>query len=404
MKSTVIPLVSPEMELLLCCVRPTITRSTSERMAALVQAGLDWDRVVYLATEHAVKPLLYWRLKTVLPHSVPALVLLQLHDDFVANSRRNVFLMRKLLLLLELFATHDIRVLPFKGPILAATVYKNLALRRSGDLDIVVHAHDAARAQALLLEQGYELRQGLSQPLPPFALKDACHHGFVGDSVYIELHWAFIDRLHALSLTLDAMTARCSAVCVASKPVLVFAPENLLLLLCVHGMKHYWERLSWVTDIAWLLATTPNLDWARVFAYSDQFHVKRIVLSGLSLTYHLLGTNLPDVVIRRMEQDRYLPPLTAQIQERLVAAVRRPSGLKKYSLYMLARERTQDQLIYLYHPLRALLAFSVTPNDHDFTFLPLPKSLALLYYLVRPIRVVYEYRRLVDQARRWCNR
>ncbi len=404
MKSTVIPLVSPEMELLLCCVRPTITRSTSERMAALVQAGLDWDRVVYLATEHAVKPLLYWRLKTVLPHSVPALVLLQLHDDFVANSRRNVFLMRKLLLLLELFATHDIRVLPFKGPILAATVYKNLALRRSGDLDIVVHAHDAARAQALLLEQGYRLVQGLFQALPPFPPKKDHHYLFVGDTVSIELHRAFIDYRYAVSLTLDAMTMRCSTVRVAGKPVLVLAPEDLLLLLCVHGMKHYWERLSWVTDIAWLLETTPDLDWARVFAYSDQFHVKRIVLSGLSLTYHLLGTNLPDAVIRCMEQDRHLLLLTAQIQGRLIAEVCQRYGLKGYFLAILAHERTQDQLIYLYHSLRALLAFSVTPNDHDFTFLPLPKSLALLYYLVRPIRVVYEYRRLVDQARRWCNR
>src|SRR3712207_8653927 len=37
-----------------------------------------------------------------------------------------------------------------------------------------------------------------------------------------------------------------------------------LLILCVHGTKHIWGRLSWICDVAELLRTQPDMDWEYV--------------------------------------------------------------------------------------------------------------------------------------------
>ena len=78
----------------------------------------------------------------------------QLRDDFNDNSRRNLFLTRELLNLLTLFETHQIPAIPFKGPVLAASVYGNLALRQFSDLDLIIHKQHVAKARELLVSAG----------------------------------------------------------------------------------------------------------------------------------------------------------------------------------------------------------------------------------------------------------
>jgi Uncharacterised nucleotidyltransferase len=79
----------------------------------------------------------------------------ELQSNFLANVQNSFFLTAELLKLLALFETHSISAVPFKGPILAASVYGNLSLRQFGDLDIFVHKEDIARAARLLVSQGY---------------------------------------------------------------------------------------------------------------------------------------------------------------------------------------------------------------------------------------------------------
>ena len=62
---------------------------------------------------------------------VPKGFLEQLRDAFYANAAHNTLLARELLKLLRLLETHGIPALPFKGPVLAVSVYGSLALGSS---------------------------------------------------------------------------------------------------------------------------------------------------------------------------------------------------------------------------------------------------------------------------------
>ena len=81
----------------------------------------------------------------------------ELREHFYANAGRNLFLAKELIKLLHLFSAHEISAIPYKGPVLAVSVYGNLAFREFGDLDILVRERDYQTAQHLLSAQGYRL-------------------------------------------------------------------------------------------------------------------------------------------------------------------------------------------------------------------------------------------------------
>src|SRR2546430_3203484 len=75
--------------------------------------------------------------------------------DLQLNARRNLLMLWELLEILDLFTEQGIRALPYKGPVLAAIEYGNLAARTFCDLDILVRKEDATRARDLLVARGY---------------------------------------------------------------------------------------------------------------------------------------------------------------------------------------------------------------------------------------------------------
>lgn len=128
----------PEIELLLCCTRTQINTATAERIKILIQSKIDWAYLIQTATRHGVMSLLYQSLSTTCPEAVPKTNLAQLRDYFHSSAFHNLFLTKELLKLLNLFESHSIPAIPYKGPVLAVSAYGNLSLRQISDLDILV--------------------------------------------------------------------------------------------------------------------------------------------------------------------------------------------------------------------------------------------------------------------------
>jgi hypothetical protein len=114
-----------------------------------------------------------------------------------------------------------------------------------------------------------------------------------------------------------------------------------------------------------------------------------MLLFGLRLASELLGTALPQDVRHRVQAHPALGVLTAHARVQLFDEADESSAtsLTPMRFYFALRERWQDRVFpYLY--AGALL---LVPSDKDRAFLPLPRGLALLYYVIRPLRVVREY-------------
>ena len=146
-----------EAKLLLGCARTKIDAENAGIIIALLKENIDWSYLLHLASHHKLLPLLYQSLEAVAPTSIPETARAQLKEQIQAGIQGNLFLTKELLHLLDLFNKHSILVIPYKGPVLAVTVYRDLLLRPCNDLDILVHEHDILQAMDLLVSCGYEI-------------------------------------------------------------------------------------------------------------------------------------------------------------------------------------------------------------------------------------------------------
>ncbi|MGH7231994.1 MAG: nucleotidyltransferase family protein, partial [Nitrospiraceae bacterium] len=144
-----------EHEIAVCCARISLGSDTASRLRTLFRQSVDWLYLLRLARQHGMTPLLYRHLSGTCADMVPKAVLDQLGEAFKENLQNNLLLTAELLTLMQMFERQGIAAVPYKGPVLAVSVYGNLALRQFRDLDIFVHKRDALKARDLLIERGY---------------------------------------------------------------------------------------------------------------------------------------------------------------------------------------------------------------------------------------------------------
>src|SRR5262249_1662838 len=89
--------------------------------------------------------------------------------------------------------------------------------------------------------------------------------------------------------------------------------EDELVLICVHGAKHFWERLSWIADVAGLVSRQTGIDWARAAACAEAVRARVLLHAGLLLAAGVLRTNLPEPISVRAREDTAAADLAARV-------------------------------------------------------------------------------------------
>jgi hypothetical protein len=380
------PNTRPEAELLLRCARAHLDTEGITRLKALLGEDLDWGYVLRAADRHRMMPLLYWHLNATCPEAIPAAVLENLRVPFQRNAARNLFLTGELCRVLGLLHDRGIPAIPFKGPLLAAAVYGNLALRVFEDLDILVPKRDALRAKRLLVSQGYRPSVPLTGRRELAYLDSNHEYDLVHESgALVELQWALAPPHFSFTLDHEGLWERARPATLADTPVLTLAPEDLLLILCLHHSREGWARLEWIGGVAELIRRQPALDWGRLVSRAERRGLARMLFLGLSLACDVLGAPVPEAVLRKVRADRSVGALARRVRGRLVADDRARPGAFQYSpadiaFHLGMRERRRDRLRYA---VRLVLS----PTVGDRLALPLPAPLSFLYYPLRPFRL-----------------
>lgn len=350
----------------------------------LTRTGLDWSRLLRTARPHGMMPLLYWHLKTICPELVPPSTLQELRDHFHANSRRNLFLVAELLEILNLLRDNGISAVPYKGPVLATSVYGNVALRQVFDLDIVVPKSQALKASDLLRLRGYRARLPLSGWQVGAFLDTECEFAQTraDGSILVEVHWEIAPRRMVVSIDLQQLWRRLVVESFAGTTVLAFPPEDLLLALCMHGTKHVWSRLDWICDVSELVRRHRDIDWQRVVVQAELLGGRRMLFLALFLAHDLLGAEIPAEILEKSSADRVVRSLAAQVRRRLFDGSSESLNRLAVSLFHLrTMDRLWDKIKYSSH-------LAATPDTDDWQLLQLPASLHFLYCLVRIMRLV----------------
>ncbi|WP_373540732.1 nucleotidyltransferase family protein [Chamaesiphon sp.] len=384
-----------EIELLLCCSHTHPDPHQLSRISELVTQQLDWAYILERATHHNILPLIDRQLELLDAHQIPSAVTTQIHTNFQENFQRNLYLTAELVKLGRLFATHQIPLLSFKGPILAQIAYGNLGLRQFLDLDILVPEADVVRASELLVSLGYQPQFDLtaSQQVVYAGLRNEHCFWHEEKQVCVDLHWSILPSHFSFTPDPQLLWQKSERVEFGAQSIATLTPAHLLLFLCAHGAKHNWWRLYWICDLAELLRTHPDLDWDNIHRLSGRFGTTRMLLLGLYLAQQLLGTVLPTSICTAIAADATIPILATQIQERLFQS---PEGdepeidpdanwtWRDYAIYRGTIPSLRDRVWYWVDTI-------LTPTPLEWELVTLPRSLFPLYYLIRAMRLSLKY-------------
>jgi hypothetical protein len=384
-----------EAELLLSCARTRISEEMSRRIREAAQKKIDWIQFIRLALRHDMLPLTYWNLHRVCPDLVPSGVLGPLRARYEAGAAESRLLAEELVGILGVLDSQGIPAVTYKGAALAVRLYGDLSLRGFGDLDIVICEREVLRARRLLIDRGYAPERVEINDLNQFLSQKHEMLLYRGDGkVRLDLHWRCISRSDCLAGDPERFVQYLEFVSIAGEEVRSLRPETYLLILSMHAAKHQWVQLKLICDIAEILAV-PDLEWEYVLREAKDLGLRRVLSTGLHLAQGLLGATVPPELAQELKIDRTAKALAVQARTRLFEEPGERWGLKGgITCQMEIRERLRDQakilLRYFWNKLK--------PTDRDRWFLPMPNSVSLAYYLVRPVRLAMERVRKTGQA------
>lgn len=345
----------PEVELLLYCLRPQINDGVIGKIKVLVEKQADkeinWGLFIQTAYRHGVAPLLCSRISHICPECIPKNILRELRSIFHANVQHNLFMTGELVKILSLLQKQNITVFPYKGPVLASSIYSNVGVRRFCDLDIMVQSEDIFAVKDLLISQGYRPKQKMNRVQETAYLRSPNQHtyDFIHESkeILIEVHWRLGPKVFT-EIEPKHFWQNLRPYTLGGITVLNLPPEDYLPILCVHGSRHIWMKLSWLSDVAMLIHNHPNLDWKKVIKNSETWACKRILFIGLLLVKNLFEVKLPEEIYQQIKADRIIERIIPLVYVQLFDKVRTSEKFLGRTIYHIqTRERLQDKFLYL---------------------------------------------------------
>ncbi len=344
---------------------------------------MDWLFLLELAEQHSVLGLAVNRLRDCGEAVLPPDISEELRERRRAQALFALRLDAEMFRLFEGFAAAGVAALVIKGPVLSARCYGDPGVRQYGDLDLIARDKDILRATEMMLSFGYEP----SVPLTAIqAGKIPGEYVFRQSStkLLVEFHTERTFRYHPRPIPLEDLFKRQVRVTIDAHEIPALAPEDELVLICIHGAKHFWEKLNYIADVAAFVANQ-KLDWERVKSATEEVGGERMLFCGLRLAADVLEAPLPKDIAALVQSDRTVGRLVGQITRWLPAAGSAPPGIFERAIF---RMRMRGGF---FSAMAYLLRLSLSPTEEDWVEGAEHQRHWFLDALGRPFRLARKY-------------
>jgi len=358
------------------------TDEKTSRIRTLLNQQIHWQILFELADHHGVQPILTQALAG-LDDRIPPQELVTLKKNYDANLHKALFLSREFLRIVDCLSQAGIEFMPYKGLALAEMIYGDIALRQSGDIDLLIHAADLKRTREAVRELGYMPHSNLSDSEEAAYLRSGYECVFDGPAGknLLEVQWAILPRFYAVELDVEQIFRRAIQSTVAGVAVKTPSLEDTFLLLSLHAAKHVWERLIWICDLA-RISQFPGMNWNWIGNQSRELGIARIVRVALLLAKGLLESPIPKAAEENVPQDEFAGEMAKEIRDQISGRQNCDvESLKYFKLMMRLRERSTDRF-------RFMSRLALTPGPGEWRLIELPKSLSPLYRIIRMSRLL----------------
>jgi hypothetical protein len=375
------PSLEKEWLFLCACASPACSK---QRITEFVEAGLRWDGLLELAEEHSVLGLMAARLRETDYASVPGPAREALQGRIRAQHLFTLSMTADLFHILKEFSEAGIPALLVKGPMISLLAYEDAAIRNYVDLDILVRHSDIIAATERMEKLGFESDVPLST-LQADKIPGEYLFKWPGTRRIIELHTERTFRYYPLPMRVEDLFARQRRVALDGREVLALSLEDEFVLNCIHGAKHFWERLMWIADIAAVVARHPEMDWPKAQRAARDVGAERMLHLGLQLAENLLQVPVPAAMRAAVSGDNEVRRLAEQVIRWLPqVGLADPPLRERVSFRMGMRGGGVRGALYL-------LRLSLSPTEEDWVEGAEEKRSWIWDALRRPFRLLKKY-------------
>ena len=278
----------------------------------------DWEKLYDGAVLHGIMPQLAEMLRMVNQDKIPS----GFREKIDAACQENLF--RQLSHVAEFFRINGIlenagiKAVPFKGFILADSLYGNIAARESVDIDLFVDSSDLEKVKELMTGDGYTVESSFAS----FSVNDIRKNSgeynfdrFEGDKriCHIEFHIGISLPVYGMNIGLEDLSSHTFRGKVQNHELWLFSTSAALLLTIMHhGGDDRFIKLQQVYDIALFLERHDDIDWDWVISEADRFGLKKVVYTAVRLAFLITGATVPPRLdagaelssVKRLAEDR----------------------------------------------------------------------------------------------------
>lgn len=368
--------ISKELRFILSCANGNRTLKNDEDHIT----ELDWNTVVMLSLRHGLFPLVYNSLRQLNNSLIPDQAINTLKCNYIKNAVKTTNLTDEIIRIVKYMSDQGIEPLILKGPPISVRINEDIALRPSGDIDILVDIDEFDKAERLLEQLNY-IRLSPDFPLTKsqrkFYMRNDHHFEYyhLNRASLVELHWRI--RSYEIKHYSSLSNINTQTVDISGLPVRVMDDEYWLIYLMVHGYKHQWSRLRWLYDIKQLI--TNKIDWDKVKYIEKQSEVISILHQTLILLHILFEVPYPAQLQESVENDQRAWSLTEVVLEELNNVTLIRSGT------LSARIKKIDYFNFNSNWKKRLTGFIslLKPDEKEFKRITLPDRLFPLYYILK---------------------
>ncbi len=358
-----------EFQLLLACSRVNRSQEDEAAIRLILTTGVDWTYFARIAIGHGLAALSGHTLNCVAPDMVPDEMRDVLHTNADQTRHSNSALLSELVQVTQALSDHSIEAIACLGPVLANQAYGDLGLGTVEDLHILIDDRDLAQGMAVLCDMGFERRKQLTVGQLHLIHRLQGHETLLKKNrrIGVRLHTRLTPMDMAYDLDYEGLWRRATRKTFDDRTVMTLSAEDDLVVLAIIGGIELWLSASRACDVAALIGSHPNLDWAAIIDRSRFQGCLRAVLLALALAHRYFGATVPAPVMATAYNDKVLAPMLECIATRWRTngpVVSRDGG------FSLERLRLHDGALRgIRHAIRSL----ILPGPHHVTRNPFPK-------------------------------
>lgn len=187
-----------------------------------------------------------------------------------------------------------------KGAAIAPVFCERPYERDVGDLDILVREEKLERSLESLEAEGYSGPPSIEEYR---AYRQRHFHIQLRrpGAYVVEVHWALTLADAPFQTDAQAVLAQSTRFERPGHPPLFLpCPEHTLLHLVIQNLQEGFSRLGRLVDVDRIVTATPALDWGALIAAARDANMASAVAVSLQLANRLMGTAVPDDVLRQL--------------------------------------------------------------------------------------------------------